>query len=95
MVFNTRSHLTVVTSVVHCYTLCEEQHSERIFETLRKEKGARMAGGERYTVSKLLEVLVLREWVSPSGPMGQDYSFILFYFYFIFIFLIRDTAIQA
>jgi retinol dehydrogenase-12 len=75
--FNTRPILTVVSSDAHIFTSLEEQKENKIFEALRNEEGARTALGERYNVSKLLEILVCQYWTSESGPMGSDYPITL------------------
>ncbi|KAL8802810.1 MAG: hypothetical protein Q9182_003570 [Xanthomendoza sp. 2 TL-2023] len=54
MKFNTTPHLTVVSSEVHYFTDFPEKDNPNIFETMNNPKTAQM--GERYEVSKLLEV---------------------------------------
>jgi retinol dehydrogenase-12 len=71
--FNTKPTLTIVSSDAHIFTSLEEQKQENIFEALRTEEGARMAFGERYNVSKLLEILICQYWASETGPMGPNY----------------------
>jgi retinol dehydrogenase-12 len=75
--FNTRPTLTIVSSDAHIFSSFEEQKQENIFESLRTKAGARMVLGERYNVSKLLEILVCQYWTSESGPMGPKYSITL------------------
>ncbi|KAL8773747.1 MAG: hypothetical protein Q9209_001515 [Squamulea sp. 1 TL-2023] len=60
--FNITPHLTVVSSEVHFFTQFPEKSGSNIFKTMSDPKTARM--GERYPVSKLLEVLYLRELAS-------------------------------
>ena len=57
--FNITPYLTIVSSEVHGYTSFPEKSSENIFKTLNDEKTARM--GDRYPVSKLLEVFYCQE----------------------------------
>ena len=59
--FNTRPVLTIVTSGVHAWTNLPEKSAAdgQIFKTLNGEATADMSS--RYPVSKLLEVLVVRE----------------------------------
>ncbi|KAL8684178.1 MAG: hypothetical protein Q9224_006544 [Gallowayella concinna] len=57
--FNTTPHLTVVSSEVHYFTDFPEKDNPNIFETMNNPKTAMM--GERYEVSKLLEVFYGRE----------------------------------
>ncbi|KAL8785789.1 MAG: hypothetical protein Q9213_003167 [Squamulea squamosa] len=57
--FSTTPHLTIVSSEVHFFTQFPEKNSPNIFETMSNPKTARM--GERYEVSKLLEVFYVRE----------------------------------
>lgn len=53
-------NLTIVSSEVHFFTEFPERTSPDIFDTLNNKATANM--GDRYNVSKLLEVLVVREW---------------------------------
>ncbi|KAK2754524.1 hypothetical protein FQN54_006925 [Arachnomyces sp. PD_36] len=58
------SRLTIVSSGVHAWPKFEERTADNIFEALNNKKTAKM--GERYPVSKLLEVLVVRELAEQS-----------------------------
>jgi NAD(P)-dependent dehydrogenase (short-subunit alcohol dehydrogenase family) len=62
--FNTRPTLTVVSSEVHEWTPFEERKAPpgRLFERLNEEvvEGKKVALGNRYMVSKLMEVLFVR-----------------------------------
>jgi retinol dehydrogenase-12 len=75
--FNTKPALTIVSSDAHTFTSLEEQKQQNIFETLRTKEGARMLLGERYNVSKLLEILVCQHWASEAGPIGPNYPVVL------------------
>ncbi|KAI9750398.1 MAG: hypothetical protein M1815_001839 [Lichina confinis] len=57
--FNILPRLVIVSSEVHFLTSFPERKSANIFETLNKKEQARML--DRYNVSKLLEVFVVRE----------------------------------
>ena len=56
--FNTEPHLTIVSSGAHGFTEFEEWKAPKVFEVLDDESKAKMS--ERYPVSKLLEVLLIR-----------------------------------
>ncbi|KAI9706662.1 MAG: hypothetical protein M1836_003671 [Candelina mexicana] len=62
--FGITPHLCIVSSEVHLFTSFPERKSENIFATLNDEKTARM--GDRYNVSKLLEVFAVREIAKQS-----------------------------
>jgi NAD(P)-dependent dehydrogenase (short-subunit alcohol dehydrogenase family) len=69
--YNTRPHLTVVSSEVHFTTSFPERKTpsgQSIFETLSDKKKARMH--DRYNVSKLLEVFAVREIVATMASDG-------------------------
>jgi len=70
--FNTRPNLVVVSSEMHFATSFPEHGmtppGESVFKTLSDPKKARMS--DRYSVSKLLEVLVCREIVATRAPKG-------------------------
>ncbi|RYP10953.1 hypothetical protein DL765_007956 [Monosporascus sp. GIB2] len=55
-------HLTFVTSEMHKMTEFPERHADDLFEALDNEQTTNMA--ERYSTSKLLEVLLVRELAS-------------------------------
>ncbi|KAK4167999.1 putative Dehydrogenase/reductase [Cladorrhinum sp. PSN259] len=57
---NEEGHLTVVASEAHYFTAFKERHEEKIFETFKKDDG-KYYWGDRYAVSKLLDVLLTRE----------------------------------
>ena len=57
--FNIKPTLTIVSSEVHFFTSFKEKSSQNIFDTLNNKETANM--GDRYNVSKLLEVLACRE----------------------------------
>lgn len=61
--FSTKTHCTIVSSEVHGWTSFKERDEEKIFEVLDDEKKADM--GDRYQLSKLLEILVVRR-IAPS-----------------------------
>lgn len=52
------THCTIVSSEVHGWTSFKEREAENVFEKLDEEKSADM--GDRYQLSKLLEILVVR-----------------------------------
>jgi retinol dehydrogenase-12 len=68
--FNTTPHLTIVTSELHGLSDLPERKdkSSQIFETLNDRAKAKMS--TRYNVSKLLEVLALRQIVESHAPVG-------------------------
>lgn len=55
-------HLSIVTSEVHAWASFPERASERIIAALDDESKTNMR--DRYSTSKLLEVLVIREWAT-------------------------------
>ncbi|KAI9810193.1 MAG: hypothetical protein M1827_006639 [Pycnora praestabilis] len=57
--YNITPHLVVVSSEVHAFTSFPEKDSPNIFKTLNEKETANM--GDRYQVSKLLEVFTVRE----------------------------------
>lgn len=59
---NVRPTLTIVSSEVHAMTSFPERNAPSIFDTLNDPQTANMR--DRYQVSKLLEVLVVREWAA-------------------------------
>jgi NAD(P)-dependent dehydrogenase (short-subunit alcohol dehydrogenase family) len=61
--FSTKTHCTIVSSEVHGWTSFKERDEENIFEVLDDEKKADM--GDRYQLSKLLEILVVRR-IAPN-----------------------------
>jgi retinol dehydrogenase 12 len=68
--YNTTPRLTIVTSELHAISNLPERKdkSGRIFDTLNDPKKASMT--TRYNVSKLLEVLILRQIVESHAPAG-------------------------
>jgi NAD(P)-dependent dehydrogenase (short-subunit alcohol dehydrogenase family) len=69
--YNTRPHLTVVSSEVHFRTSFPERKTpsgQSIFEALSDKENARMH--DRYNVSKLLEVFAVREIVATKASEG-------------------------
>jgi retinol dehydrogenase 12 len=61
--YNVQPHLTIVASDVHFIAKFREQDSQNIFAAL-DDKSKATLGFERYSTSKLLEVLVVREMAS-------------------------------
>lgn len=61
--FNTQPRIAVISSEVHAWTKLEQRKQAKIFEALDQD----VKGGmdDRYPVSKLLEVLVIRE-IAPA-----------------------------
>ncbi|KAI9883361.1 MAG: hypothetical protein M1823_004873 [Watsoniomyces obsoletus] len=68
--FKVTPRLVVVSSEVHHWTAFPERNSERIFEELRVEEKARMM--DRYNVSKLLEVLIVRELAEHTSKSDKS-----------------------
>jgi NAD(P)-dependent dehydrogenase (short-subunit alcohol dehydrogenase family) len=70
--YNVRPHLVVVTSEMHALTSMPERKAPpgQIFSTLNDKSKARMT--DRYSVSKLLEVFVVRQLVADSAPEGYS-----------------------
>ncbi|KAI8712731.1 Short-chain dehydrogenase/reductase [Fusarium sp. LHS14.1] len=73
--FNTRPHISIVTSETHYFTTAASErkaHSEAkhrtVFEILSDPQTANMK--ERYMVSELLEILAVREMIKSSAPPG-------------------------
>jgi NAD(P)-dependent dehydrogenase (short-subunit alcohol dehydrogenase family) len=69
--YNTQPHLSIVSSGVQFLTSFPERktpHDQSIFAALSDENKARM--GDRYNVSKLLEVFIIREIVATKAPTG-------------------------
>ncbi|KAI9702763.1 MAG: hypothetical protein M1836_007977 [Candelina mexicana] len=58
-IYKTLPHLVIVSSEVHGFTNLPERKEPKILEALADEKKANM--GDRYNVSKLLEVFFVRE----------------------------------
>lgn len=76
--YNTRPHLTIVSSEVHFLTnLEEERKCPSIFEALNDPKKARMA--DRYHVTKLLQVFTTRQLVAERCPDGEKYPVVINY----------------
>lgn len=75
--FNTRPHLTIVSSEVHMFTKIEERKNPSIFEALNDPKKARMS--DRYNVSKLLEVFAVRQIVADYCSDGNKYPVVINY----------------
>ncbi|EQL00452.1 NAD(P)-binding domain protein [Ophiocordyceps sinensis CO18] len=64
--FDTRPTMSFTCSEVHNFTPFAEQHEPDIFGALSDESKANMA--DRYFVSKLLQLLAVREMASRAGP---------------------------
>ena len=73
--YNTRPHLVIVSSVVHFLSDLPERQEPSIFETLNGKQTAQMSS--RYTVSKLLEVLALRQMVAEHCPNISKYPVVI------------------
>ncbi|ATZ49512.1 hypothetical protein BCIN_04g06500 [Botrytis cinerea B05.10] len=63
--FGTTPHLTVVSSDLHFLSDFSEWKTDDIFASLNDKKSARM--NDRYNVSKLIEILLVRHFVSVHG----------------------------
>jgi NAD(P)-dependent dehydrogenase (short-subunit alcohol dehydrogenase family) len=80
--FNTRPTLTVVSSEVHEWAAFQERHAPegKIFERLREPvvNGKNVNQMDRYQVSKLLEVLVVREFCKryPETDIPVTFNFV-------------------
>ncbi|KAF1990344.1 short-chain dehydrogenase/reductase [Aulographum hederae CBS 113979] len=73
---NIQPRLVIVSSEVHFLTPFKERKNPKIFDALDSEKLSNM--GDRYNLSKLLEVYVVREWAHKEKYMGsKDYPIIL------------------
>jgi retinol dehydrogenase-12 len=72
--YNTKPHLTIVSSEVHYFTNFPERKAPAIFTELDNPKTARMT--DRYNVSKLLEVYICRELVK-EYMSSSDYPVVL------------------
>ncbi|TGO32755.1 hypothetical protein BHYA_0291g00110 [Botrytis hyacinthi] len=64
--FGTTPHMTIVSSDLHFLSDFSEWKSDDIFTLLNDKKTARM--NDRYNVSKLMVILVVRHFVSLYGP---------------------------
>ncbi|KAF2109343.1 hypothetical protein BDV96DRAFT_615734 [Lophiotrema nucula] len=66
--FNTRPTLTIVSSEVHGFTTFPQKSAPEggIFDKLNENDG-KVDMGDRYQISKLLEVLVVRAWADRKG----------------------------
>lgn len=64
------SVLTLTGSFVHFGTAFPERNNERIFRSLAEKEGARM--NDRYNVSKMIELLCLRELASELTKSAED-----------------------
>lgn len=73
--FNTRPYLVIVTSEVHHWTDMPERKSAEIFKALDDKDGANMS--DRYNVSKLLEILVVREMLDSVIEDKDSYPVII------------------
>ncbi|KAI9811904.1 MAG: hypothetical protein M1827_005255 [Pycnora praestabilis] len=67
--FNVTSCMTVVSSDLHFLSSFPERKSQEIFKTLNDRQTARM--GDRYNVSKLMEILIIRHLVSLAKPSSD------------------------
>ncbi|TGO26871.1 hypothetical protein BPAE_0051g00060 [Botrytis paeoniae] len=65
-IFGTTPHTTIVSSDLHFLSDFSEWKSDDIFAPLNDKKPARM--NDRYNVSKLMEILVVRHFASLYGP---------------------------
>ncbi|KAM0141894.1 hypothetical protein ACHAP3_001887 [Botrytis cinerea] len=63
--FGTTPHVTVVSSDLHFLSDFSEWKTDDIFASLNDKKSARM--NDRYNVSKLIEILLVRHFVSVHG----------------------------
>ncbi|KAI8825937.1 uncharacterized protein EV422DRAFT_514721 [Fimicolochytrium jonesii] len=70
--FGILPHLVIVSSEVHFMTSFPEKAADNIFEKLNDEKTARM--WDRYNVSKLIEVFIVRELVNVIANKPADYK---------------------
>lgn len=76
--YNTRPHLTIVSSETHAGTKIPERLLPgKLFDNLNKKENAKMF--ERYPVSKLLEVLIIRAFVDEYAPSADKYPVIVNY----------------
>ena len=66
----TAPSLSIVTSEVHAQPKFPERNSDQIFKTLSSDRSPDMEVNERYSLSKLLEVLVVREVAAGFGQKG-------------------------
>ena len=66
--FNVQPRIAVISSEVHAWTKLEQRKQPVIFEAL--DKNVKGAMDDRYPVSKLLEVLVIREIASNIAKSG-------------------------
>ncbi|KAI9840936.1 MAG: putative secondary metabolism biosynthetic enzyme [Sclerophora amabilis] len=67
--FNTLPHLVIVSSEVHFFTTFSERNQDSIFDTLNAKETANME--DRYNLSKLLEVLAVREISSQTSSSSK------------------------
>lgn len=67
--YNITPHLTVTCSEVHAWSPMEERKSESIFDTLNNKETANM--GDRYQISKLLQVFPCRELATRTRESGK------------------------
>jgi len=72
---NITPHLAIVSSEVHTFIPFNERNEPHIFAAL--DDPAKASMGTRYMVSKLLEVLVCREWAQEYMPASKGYPVIL------------------
>jgi retinol dehydrogenase 12 len=71
--FSIKPYLVIISSDVHYIASFDERKSPKIFDALKDEKKTNM--NDRYNVTKLLEVYVVREWARLY--MSNDYPIIL------------------
>jgi NAD(P)-dependent dehydrogenase (short-subunit alcohol dehydrogenase family) len=72
---NTKPHLVIVSSVVHFLSDLPERQELSIFNTLNDKQTAQMSA--RYMVSKLLEVLAVRQMVAEYCPDISKYPVVI------------------
>ncbi|CAF9941430.1 hypothetical protein IMSHALPRED_002573 [Imshaugia aleurites] len=67
--FNVTPHLAVTCSEVHAWSPMKERKSENIFDALNDKETANM--GDRYQISKLLQVFPCRELAARTKQSGK------------------------
>ncbi|ETN46661.1 uncharacterized protein HMPREF1541_00847 [Cyphellophora europaea CBS 101466] len=68
--FGSKPHVSIVTSDLHHLTNLPERQNASIFEALRDKASANMS--TRYSVTKLIEILVVRELFRQDGGPIKD-----------------------
>lgn len=74
--YNTRPHLTIVSSEVHFFTTFPARKADKIFPELDDPNSKLAVMSDRYNVSKLLEVYTVRE-LAKEYMSDPDYPVIL------------------